>query len=68
MENETFTFVICTHEGHRVEHVYCNRKDADRKFDVLVAIEAESPGGLFVAYYCASIGGLVNAWNDPASI
>jgi hypothetical protein len=65
MENEMFTFVVCTHEGHRVEHVYCNRSDADRKFDVLVAYQAEQPAGLFVAYYCPSVGGLVNSWSAP---
>jgi hypothetical protein len=65
MENEMFTFVVCTHLGHAVEHIYCNRQDANRKFDGLVASHAAHPEGLFVAYYCPSVGGLVNAWSAP---
>lgn len=64
MENEMFTFVVCTHVGHNVEYVYCNRVEADKKFDRLVCGEKNKTSGLFVAYYCASVGGLVNAWND----
>lgn len=64
MENEKFTFVVCTHEGHSTEERYCNRSEADRHFDQLVV--AQSPTvSLFVGYYCASVGGLVNAWSAP---
>lgn len=60
MENEMFTFVTCSHLGHNVEYQYCSRRDADKHFDKLVADMAVATG-LFVAYYCASVGGLVNA-------
>lgn len=60
MENEMFTFVTCTHLGHQVEQQYCNRYDADKHFNELVA-GMSAATGLFVAYYCASVGGLVNA-------
>lgn len=60
MGNEIFTFVICSHLGHSVEQQYCNRRDADDHFERLVA-EMDVVTGLFVAYYCASAGGLVNA-------
>lgn len=64
MENEKFTFLVLTHEGHRTEERYCNRKEADRYFDKLVtAPEQQGAVGLFVAYYCASVGGLVNSWS-----
>jgi hypothetical protein len=60
MENEMFTFVTCSHLGHCVEYRYFTRKDADRLFDKLVS-DLSPVTGLFVAYYCASVGGLVNA-------
>lgn len=59
MENEMFTFVTCTSFGHSVEYHYCSRKDADTHFDNLVA--QTNPATLYVAYYCATVGGLVNA-------
>jgi hypothetical protein len=62
MENEMFTFVTCTHVGHSVEYRYLNRPEADRLYNTMVEREAASPEGEFVAYYCASVGGLVNSW------
>lgn len=62
MENEMFTFVVCSHEGHSVEYHYCSRYDADKKFCALSSREAASTIGDYVAYYCASVGGLVNSW------
>lgn len=61
MENEMFTFVLLTHTGHSVEQQYFNRRDADKRFNDLVNKSVASPDGLAVAYYCASVGGLVNA-------
>lgn len=60
MENELFTFVVLTHEGHSVEQRYFNRHDADRRFDELERQMRASPVGLVVSYYAASVGGLVN--------
>lgn len=60
MENELFTFVQCSHVGHAVEQRYFNRREADKHFDTLVAA-LHPQEGLFVAYYCGSVGGLVNA-------
>jgi hypothetical protein len=65
MENEMYTFVMCSHVGHQVEHFYCNRKDADKHFDTLVAGMGGVTTALFVAYYCPSVGGLVNAHYAP---
>lgn len=64
MENETFTFVVCSHVGHTTEQRFMNRREADKHFDELV-LRAQSPDGLFVGYYCASVGGLVNAHCVP---
>lgn len=60
MESEMFTFVQCSHVGHSVEQRYLSRRDADRYFDKLVA-DLHPQEGMFVAYYCGSVGGLVNA-------
>lgn len=61
MESEAYTFVVCSHVGHSVESRYFNRHDADKHFNELVRQMHTSPEGLHVAYYCASVGGLVNA-------
>lgn len=61
MEQELFTFVVLTHEGHSTEHRYCNRRDADKHFDELSRQMHASSVGLYVAYYCPSVGGLVNS-------
>jgi hypothetical protein len=61
MENEKFTFVVLSHEGHYAEDLYCNRRDADKHFNELCRQMHAKPSGLYVAYYCASVGGLVNA-------
>jgi len=60
MENELFTFVVLTHGGHSTEQRFFNRSDADRHFNELVRLMHASPVGLTVAYYSASVGGLVN--------
>lgn len=60
MENENFTFVVCTHLGYQVEQQFCNRHDADAHFNRLVS-EMSKATGMFVSYYCTSVGGLVNA-------
>lgn len=65
MEQEKFTFVTLTHSGHRLEERYMTRAEANARFDFMVAAEERSPEGLAVAYYCASVGGLVNAWSAP---
>jgi len=54
-----FTFVVLTTESHRVEHRYHSREQADRLFDRLTL----EPGAISVAFYCASVGGCVNAWH-----
>jgi len=59
VENEMFTFVVLTTESHRVEHRYHSREQADRLFDRLTL----EPGAISVAFYCASVGGCVNAWH-----
>lgn len=61
MESELFTFVVLTHEGHSVEQRYFNRHDADKHFDKKCDEMHASPVGLAVAYYAASVGGLVNS-------
>jgi hypothetical protein len=58
--DEMFTFVTCSHIGHGVEHRYFSRREADTYFNHIVANLSASTG-LFVAYYCATSGGLVNA-------
>lgn len=63
-EVEVYTFVQCSHVGHTVEHRYFNRREADRYFDKLVVNQSPTEG-LFVGYYCASVGGLVNAHVTP---
>lgn len=60
MDNEMFTFVQCSHAGHQVEYRYFTRREADKHFDKLVG-DLHPQEGLFVAYYCGSVGGLVNA-------
>lgn len=65
MENEAFTFVVCSHTGHSVETVYGSRKEAERKFNSMCAFADDSPAGNVVAYYCASVGGLVNSYTKP---
>lgn len=65
MEQEKFTFVVLSHEGHSTEDRYCNRRDADKHFAELSRQMHASPVGLYVAYYCASVGGLVNACAAP---
>jgi len=62
MENELFTFVLLAHEGHVVENLFLSRHDADKKFDALTKCGTED-NLVAVAYYCASVGGLVNAWH-----
>lgn len=59
-ESEKFTFIVLTTEGHSVEERYFNRHYADKHFDKLVN-EAQGPKAVCVAYYCASVGGCVNA-------
>lgn len=59
-ENEVYTFVVLTHGGHQVGNVYCNRREADANFNALCADAEKTTAGLSVAYYCASVGGLVN--------
>lgn len=56
MDYEPFTFVTLTSSGHNVETLYLLRADADKRFDHLASIA----GTIAVAYYCASVGGLVN--------
>lgn len=63
MENEKFTFLVLKHDGHSAVEHYCNRRQADLLFDKLVREQAASPAGDTVAYYCASVGGLVNSWH-----
>lgn len=58
---ENFTFVVCSHTGHSVENRFFNRVEADVHFNQLVGLMQGNPNGMFVAYYCASVGGLVNA-------
>lgn len=60
MENEAekFDFVVATDEGYRTESFYGMRHYADKRFEELVD---QTPRLLFVAYYAASTGGLVNA-------
>lgn len=60
MDSEKFEFVLLTDFGHRVEHFYGTRAEADKKFDYLSNI-AKADGVFCIAYYCASVGGLVNA-------
>lgn len=62
MENEMFTFVTLGHKGHTVENLFLSRHDADKLFKVLC--ESATDNVVTVAYYCASVGGLVNAWHD----
>lgn len=65
MENEMFTFLVLTHEGHSTEQKFCNRREADKYFDTLSLASSNSSVGLYVAYYCGSVGGLVNAHACP---
>lgn len=60
MENEMFTLVVCTSFSHVVETRYCSRSRADSYFDDLIEGTDDVQ---FVAYYCASVGGLVNSWH-----
>jgi hypothetical protein len=62
MENEMFTFVVCNHFAHSTESVYCTRHEANRKFDRLCAATEKQPEGDYVAYYAASVGGLINSY------
>ena len=59
MEHELFTFVACTDLGHVVESRICTRKHADHHFDEMIE---HTDGVKFVAYYCGSVGGLINSW------
>lgn len=61
MENELFTFFVLTHSGHSRFDTYMNRREADKHFDELVRQMHARADGLTVAYYCASVGGLVNS-------
>lgn len=56
---EEFTFVTCSDTAHAVEKRYMKRRDADLFFDRIT--QHMIKGDVFVAYYCASVGGLVNA-------
>ena len=58
--NEMFTFVVCTSFGHTVSYLYCSRAEADTHFDDLIEDTCDVQ---FVAYYVASVGGLVNSWH-----
>jgi hypothetical protein len=64
MANEMFTFVTLFHDGHRVEQTYSTRAEADAWFNKLIDLPP-SEGALVIAYYCASVGGLVNCWRSP---
>lgn len=57
---EEFTFVVLRHSGHTVEKMYMTRAEADTRFTVLSAENYNTTEGVYVAYYCASVGGLVN--------
>jgi hypothetical protein len=59
--SERFTFIICGHESYHVEERFCNRREADRYFDMLLAAAIEDNLSS-VTYYNAEVGGLVNAW------
>jgi hypothetical protein len=64
MENEMFTFVVLTQESHDIRYCYCSRTVADATFDRLIREQLKkSATSLGVAYYCASVGGCVNAWH-----
>lgn len=64
MENEMFTFLVLTQEGHDTRYCYCSRKEADATFDRLIVEQERKPAtALGIAYYCASVGGCVNAWH-----
>jgi len=62
MSSEQFTFFVLTHEGFTQTSRFMNRTEADREYDRLVAEQSTRPEGEYVAYYCASVGGLVNSW------
>lgn len=59
MEPELFTFVTCDDLGHHVSHIFFTRANADLHFDKLCS--AAGRNTLLIAYYCGSVGGLVNA-------
>jgi hypothetical protein len=61
MEIEKFTFVVCSDFGHTTEERYSSREDADKHFGELSEIAHRGTTVRFIAYYCASVGGLVNA-------
>lgn len=62
MENELFTFYVLTHESHTRTDRYMTRADADREFRLIVDRHSKTPEAEYVAYYCPSVGGLVNSW------
>lgn len=57
---EAFNFVVTTDDGFRTEVFFGLRHYADKRYEELIA---ETPRLLHVAYYAASIPGLVNAYD-----
>lgn len=62
MRKEAFTFLVCSTVGHFEQTYYFTRPEADEMFDKLSAAVEKSPEGEYVAFYCASVGGLVNSY------
>jgi hypothetical protein len=61
VKKERFTFIECSHTGHRTTEVYCTRFEADQMFDQKCKRIDKDPDGHFICYYTPSAGGLINS-------